>query len=171
MVIETWIDVEARTGGYKNTDNRPDWDGRIYWADLAQGRAYRYEPARGTVTVSKLPPEDFFPDGIASILALIQHIIDEGSKFDGVTFTYLVEEQNGVDVQVLDIVKVENNWTTRSRMTIDPETHLPMVGEKRMTDPQGAIVSESRTTFDYPEKGPASMYELGVPESTPIIQE
>ncbi|MCK4628998.1 MAG: hypothetical protein KAT56_08335, partial [Sedimentisphaerales bacterium] len=55
------------------------------------------------------------------------------------------------------------------RLYIEPESKLLYAIESKATDANGNTVIDGEMTFDYPQTGPADIYDLGVPRDTRII--
>ncbi|MBN1973298.1 MAG: hypothetical protein JW787_06645 [Sedimentisphaerales bacterium] len=54
-------------------------------------------------------------------------------------------------------------------MIIDTEKELPVFLNQKVLDTDGQVLTEINGYFDYPDKGPSSIYDLGVPQDAKVI--
>ena len=54
-------------------------------------------------------------------------------------------------------------------MIIDTEKELPVFLNQKVLDTNGQILTEVKGYFDYPDKGPSNIYDLGVPQDAKVI--
>lgn len=54
-------------------------------------------------------------------------------------------------------------------MIIDTEKELPVFLNQKVLDTDGQVLTEINGYFDYPDKGPSNIYDLGVPQDAKVI--
>ena len=58
---------------------------------------------------------------------------------------------------------------TEISMIIDTEKELPVFLNQKVLDTNGQVLTEINGYFDYPDKGPSNIYDLGVPQDAKVI--
>jgi hypothetical protein len=85
-----------------------------------------------------------------------------------------VAEYEGMNVEIYEVrvprrTPQGGSGTERWRFIADSESHLPVTFELQAYDPNGDLIVTGEMTFDYPDEGPADIYEMGAPRSAKLI--
>ena len=85
-------------------------------------------------------------------------VVREAGKYKGkdVTIFKISGSQGGMDMQV--------------EMTVDAEKHIVLYVNQKAFDKDAKVTIEANAYFDYPEKGPESIYDVGVPTSAKTVR-
>jgi hypothetical protein len=168
-------------------------DGAIAFVDFGQNRQFHYDPHAETLTISEIVSDEvigakfegpFFEryDSAFAFLAEAAELIQaEGGKFRQSRGEYegakvLIWELShkapgyfSLDAEgnIVEVPREEYGDET-IRVFIDAEQHLPLAIQTKWVK-KGELIHEKRTNFQYPDKGPKDIYDLGLPESVRIM--
>ena len=152
---EAWLSFESKINIKKNEN------GRITYTNYHENKRYMYDPAKQTIYVYDVSGENFAL-GTAGPLQLFDELLqmerDKGAKI------------TRRKVEIWEAVTSKGNMTVEGKVFIDIEKGLPMAMQVKVTR-NGNILQDSDIRFEYPDKGPEDIYELGVPESAEIVDE
>jgi len=161
-VTEQWIGFETKIHALK-------WvNGTITFSNIKEHKKYEYDPENNSITID-YAYEDDFPSSPVSFLEDAIKMLEE----QGVEIITKETEYNGQIVQLQEISPPEtpNKWGESYilRLYIQPDTKLLLAGQVKGTDSNGNTIMDGEITFDYPQTGPADIYDLGVPRDAKII--
>ena len=165
VATEQWISFESKVFAYKLSD------GHIGYHDYSKQKLWEYEPQSRTISISY--PEhkgDNIFTKLKSIGSFLGIAIEELTKMGGKVIersgTY-----NGNTVRIYEVTFSEHPASKKFNMKffVDPDSQLLIAEKVKATDEKGNILMEVEGKLDYPETGPTSIYDLGVPSSAKII--
>jgi hypothetical protein len=152
---EAWLSFESKINIKKNENDR------ITYTNYHENKRYMYDPAKQTIYVYDVSGENFAL-GTAGPLQLFDELLqmerDKGAKI------------TRRKVEIWEAVTSKGNMTVEGKVFIDIEKGLPMAMQVKVTR-NGKILQDSDVRFEYPDKGPEDIYELGVPKSAEIVDE
>ncbi len=168
---EIWFSPEHQTAGCRFMNS-------VQFVDFAQGERLRYEPGENIVyreTVADHDQAEF--DHLNTLLRLVG---EENKELklpqSGIEF---------IDRSQRNVRDGDRLWTEFTFQCRDPQRTPPEFTTTLRVDPGSRLPVEMRTTekfansdkgverifkFDYPEHGPADIYDLGVARSTKVIE-
>ena len=161
---EQWIGFESKVHAAK-------WaNGKLSYWDIKNHRRYEYDPGKGNITVDYTQENDF-PLNLSSPTTLLESmhkmLIEQGAEIATSTAEY-----NGQTVQLQKISLSLEGQTSHSqslKLYIQPKTKYLLAAHVTVKDKDGNVVMGGEVSFSYPQKGPADIYALGVPQDTPIV--
>jgi len=151
---EAWLSFESKINIKKNEN------GRITYTNYHENKRYVYDPAKQTIYVYDVSGENF-AFGTAGPLQLFEELLQMERDDKGAKITRRKAE-------IWEAVTSEGNMTVEGRVFIDIEKGLPMVMQVKVTS-NGKIIQDSDVRFEYPQKGPEDIYELGAPKSAVVV--
>ena len=155
-ISEAWSSFESKINIKK------DENGRITYTNYHKNKRYVYDPAKQTIYVYDVSGENF-AFGTAGPLQLFEELLqmerDKGAK--------ITRRKDG-KAEIWEAVTSEGNMTVEGRVFIDIEKGLPMVMQVKATR-NGKIIQDLDVRFEYPQKGPEDIYELGAPKSAVVV--
>jgi hypothetical protein len=158
---EQWFGFEAKVFASKMAD------GKISYWNINEGRRYEYDPNSRLVSETLTNPDDF-PLDMLSPLTLLESmnkmLTEQGAEIVSKTGKY-----NGQIVQIQDLSLEINNQSQKLSLYIDPVAKLLIKADIKVIDADGNILINGEAVYDYPQKGPANIYELGVPREDKIL--
>ena len=183
-----WMHAAVR--GYQNTDGRTTqhWynfasqktyvvmdDGSVLGWDYGAGREqFVYSPRVKTVLVSELASVS--PFGAESTYNLIDAFAVFAAK-DDVEMTTWTAEQEGKSVRAYEIETTAAGLNLSGRpaarvkiaMMADPATKRVIAASVEYRGQDGSTLGREEWAIDYPQSGPAGMFDLGVPATARVI--
>ena len=142
-------------------------DGEIRYQDDLKQILQKYSPDANTITISRGKPDDLTGMG-RSALDFPKNVIklfeDAGEKVVRDTGKY-----KGKDVNIFKMSGFMGGMDMKIEMTVDAEKYVLLFLNQKATDKNGSTM-EANGYFDYPETGPSTIYEVGVPTSAKIIR-
>lgn len=142
-----------------------DVEGNISLLNFSEHKSYTYDLEDRTITIDYLY-EDDFPAHLSSALSLVESM-QELSERPGIQVVATEGEYEGEKVQVQEIST--EGMGAVARLYIQLDSKLLLAIEVNVTDPNGNETVAGGMTFDYPQTGPANIYDLGVPPDARII--
>lgn len=129
-----------------------------------------YRPRLKTIELSELPKAGLY--GADSAYSLVQAFAVFASK-DDVALEESTTQQDGRAVRTYAIEKVDPGCTVDGkavagfRMTVfaDPKTRRVVAAGVEYRGPAGAMLAREEWVMSYPQSGPASVYDVGVPRA------
>jgi len=162
--VELWIGFETKINATK------DFDGKVIFWNANEHRKYEYDPQSHSITI-EYASEDNVPFHLSSPVLFLESM-QNTFKEQGAEFTTKSGEYMGQKAQIQEISgsfvgQIKQNYVLR--LYIDPESKLLFSAQIKSTDPNGNTIVYGETIFDYPQMGPADIYNLGVPRDAQII--
>ncbi len=178
--IHTKIEVATRIGELEPGGALESWvgfdpavvavrwqDGRVWFDDVAENTRYEYDPNRGTIQVSPRPRTALDGALSKSPLAYFRQALDL-MKAKGATITQRKSQRGGQSVEVIE-ARVDGK-EGRVVLVCEPRTQLPVTMEAWGPPEEDAeFLLIYRFFFDYPDVGPVSIHDLGVPRSAKVL--
>jgi hypothetical protein len=159
---ELWYSFKAKIQANKKED------GIARFYDYSNNKAYVYTPAKEEITISHLP-DMTFSLGAESPWEFVEKAM-KAVNDNTTKITQRSEQYDGKRVDVFTIEKEKmNNINEEWQFVVDNRSRLLLAIKAKGFDPNGNIDRAGEFIFDYPEKGPNSIYELGVPVSAKVI--
>ena len=143
-------------------------DGKLTLYDYSKQVTYAYDPSTEQVTISSLGKRKFAV-GAGSPWELLEKTVEELSKNEGAQVTRKSDEYNGRNVEVHKVRVPRKVGIEEWLFIADSSTHLIMAVKLKGYDPDGNVMVNGELIFDYPDDGPADIYELGAPRSAAVI--
>ncbi|MHC4646340.1 MAG: LolA family protein [Planctomycetota bacterium] len=161
---ETWFGFEAKMAAAK-------WaDGKVTFYDGKAERKYEYEPQDNSLAID-YAREEVFPAYLSSPIAAIEGM-HKALKELGAEITTRSGKYKGRQVQIQEIVlspQEQHQPTQAVTLYIRRDSKLLLAAHARVTDANGRTITDGEITFSYPQTGPASIYDMGVPRDAKII--
>ncbi len=162
--VEVWIGFQSRIAAAK-------WaSGKASFGDMKAHSQCMYEPDDNSLTIDYLYENDFPPD-LYSLVTAIEGMHD-ALKEQGARITIKSGKRAGQPVQIQEIVlspQEQHRPTQAVTLYIRPDSKLLLAAHARVTDANGRTITEGEITFSYPQAGPSSIYDLGVPRDANVI--
>ncbi len=159
---EQWVSFESKVWIGKN------YDGTVVYFDYEKHSNYTYDPNSNTVTISYLH-QDKPSLELSSPWSVLEKILEALTE-QGAEITQKQGEYRGKTVQIQEVsLTTVNNEDQKLHLFVDPRSHLLLAGKVKATDADGNVVMDGDIKFEYPEKGPRDIYDLGVPRSATIV--
>jgi hypothetical protein len=127
-----------------------------------------YEPNANTLTVSRGTPEALAGMGRSALdfpRSIIKFFEDSGEK--------VIQEKgkyNGRDVNLYKMSGFLGGMDMKIEMTVDAQKNILLFLNQKAFDKAGKLTIEANGYFDYPETGPESIYDVGVPMSAKTVR-
>jgi hypothetical protein len=150
------------------------------WDNGPAQRQLTYNPRVRTLIIDNLPSRGF--DGSGSVFTMLDTIV-ERQRQDGAAVVRHDEVLQGRKVRVYRVETARTDGATSfgrngvemtvSRVAetfmVDPKTSLMLAGRIEYLGPAGEVIADETLDIDYPQTGPASVYDLGVPAEARVI--
>ena len=160
--FEVWVNYETKVAAFKTEPGRSQ-----FW-DILSRKKYEFDPDSNTITVEYVDEKDF-PSHMSSPGAAIESMY-KGLTSQGAAITTTSGKRDGQAVQIQKIIlSSEGNPTQALTLYIQPYSKLILASQIKVTDPTGKTVAHAEMTYSYPQSGPGSIYDLGVPRDAEII--
>jgi len=167
-VGEQWFGFETKIHAQKGSDGQA-----MFW-NLKEHKKYEYDLKNHSITIDYIY-EDDFPLNMSSPVLLLESM-HKMLKEQGAEIITKRGVYNGQDVQIQEIslsVTLQGKEHGKEhhilQLYIEPETRLLLSAQVKGTDANGKTIMDGEITFDYPQTGPADIYDLGVPRDALII--
>ena len=159
--LEAWFSYEFSIKVSKHAN------GEIRHEDFRKRILQVYDPDANTVTVSHMGPDEHAGMGGSAMdfpKLAVKLFEDAGEKVISQTGKY-----KGKDVEIYKMSGFLGGMDMQIEMTVDAEKNLLLfLNQKAKKAGKPAI--EANGYFDYPEKGPESIYDVGVPTSAKTVR-
>jgi hypothetical protein len=160
--LEAWFCFEQRIIVTKRTN------GEVRCQDDLKQIVQVYDPDANTVTVSHSTP-----DGLAGIgrspldfpKLVIKMFKDAGEKVVQDTGRY-----KGKDAKIFNMSGAFGGMDMKIEMSVDAKKNILLFLNQKAFDKAGKLTIEANAYFDYPETGPESIYDIGVPTSAKTVR-
>lgn len=158
--VEAWFGFERRIVAQKHSD------GRISYEDELNQIGQDYNPDANTITVSHGSRDSL--SGMRSVLDypkfLMKMVEDAGLKVIQETGKY-----KGKDVKIFKMSGFMGGMDMKVEMTVGAERNVLLFINQKAFDKAGKVTIEANAHYDYPETGPESIYDVGVPRSAKVV--
>jgi hypothetical protein len=149
-------------------------NGKLTLDDYGRQVSYAYDPCTEQITVYSLR-ERKFALGAESPWEWLEKFVEVLSEHEGTQVTRKNDEYDGRDVEIYTVRVPKGHKGSKGVeeyiFVVDSDTHLMMTLKRRGYKPDGNVIEAGEMTFDYPDDGPADIYELGAPGSAAVIDE
>lgn len=165
VVAEQWFCFERKYWIAKTAD------GTITSYNYAKRAQYKYDPSSKTVTINYLMSQNipyFISSPQAVLESLFEQVTEQATK-PGTEITYEAGQYKGRKVEIHKLAFSANELNHRSQLFVDIQRNLLVRMLGSSTDSDGKVIIRSELEFEYPEKGPSNIYDLGVPESATVM--
>ena len=124
-----------------------------------------FDPDANTVTVSRMPPDMRY-----SFWAMPKAMIGHFEATHGENVTPESGKHQGKDVQIYRRGIASALINIRIEMFAEPDQNIPLFLNVKTYHPRtGQMTQDASSYFDYPDRGPESMYDVGVPNSAKTV--
>jgi hypothetical protein len=126
-----------------------------------------YDPATDTITISYVTPLQWNKIGGSALdfpKAVMKMFEDAGEKVARETGKY-----KGKDTLIFKMSAFLGGMDMNVEMTVDAKMHIVLFINQKAFDKAGKLIMESNAHFDYPETGPETIYDVGVPKSAKTV--
>jgi hypothetical protein len=158
--MEVWFCFERRIMAQKFSD------GRISYQDDLKPTVQVYNPDANEISVSHGSPLQWSKLG-NSALDLPKTILSLFEKAD----EKVVQETGqykGKEAKIFKMSGVLGGMNMHLEMVVDAKKNVVLYLHQKVFDQAGKLMMEANGYFDYPQEGPTSIYDLGVPSSVKI---
>jgi formylglycine-generating enzyme required for sulfatase activity len=150
-------------------------DGTVRYRDASQDTLSVYNPSQGTVTITSLsdryavPRRTPLPTSAAETVTAMLDTLQE--ETDKATLSITEQHMEGREVQIIrGQYQLDEDATTEDMtIVIDAQSKLPISIDATVTKDDATVLAQIHAVFDYPEDGPATIYDVGVPEDVTVI--
>ena len=160
--VEAWVCFERRIMASK-------WaDGEIRFHDDLKQVAQVYVPDSNTVTISRGTADAFAAMGGSALE--FPRLVMERFEQAGKSVVREAGKYKGKDATIFKISGFQGGMDMKVEMTVEAERNVVLFVNQKAYDKTGKLVIEGNGYFDYPEKGPESIYDVGVPRSAKTVR-
>ena len=160
--VEAWVCFERRIMASK-------WaDGEIRFHDDLKQVAQVYVPDSNTVTISRGTADAFAAMGGSALN--FTRLVMERFEQAGKSVVREAGKYKGKDATIFKISGFQGGMDMKVEMTVEAERNVVLFVNQKAYDKAGKLVIEGNGYFDYPEKGPESIYDVGVPRSAKTVR-
>ena len=144
--------------------------GRVTYKDYSRQEIYNYNPdskriVLSALSINKLPveansPWSWLERHIQRMMPFGGNVIRKTGKYDG------------KEVEVFEVISAPKPGMAdvRGKIFVDKVTSLPVAEERTYINPEiGKPQRVEKGTFEYPQRGPADIYDLGLSRDIPIM--
>ena len=150
-------------------------DGTIRYRDEAQNTMYLYDPRNNAIIITSL--SDKFaakrdiplPESPMEAIERLMETLRQNGEVE------LSVEQSKMNGQAVEIIHARSKTPDKSPISqnmtiiINSESKLPIHLETAVTQESGEHLGSARVDFDYPDKGPKDIYEVGAPKDAVMV--
>jgi hypothetical protein len=161
-VVEIWVGFESKIHAMKYGR------GNVNFIDVKGSKLSHYDSENNTITVTRMDSYPFDLTSPATLLAGTFKMLEE----QGARITARMGSYEGRRVQVQDVVQSNvdgNGGTYTMTLYIDPDSKRLYGIDMKETDATGSVFKAQSATHDYPQSGPQTIYDLGVPRDARIV--
>ena len=159
--LEAWFSFERRVMVSKRTN------GETRYQDDLKQTVELYDPGTDTITVTRGTPHALAGMG-GSVLDLPKIVMkqfeDAGEKVIRQTGKYKGKEAN-----IFKMSAFLGGKDMKVEMVVDPNMNVVLYINQKAFDEAGRLEIEANAYFDYPQTGPDTIYDVGVPSTAKII--
>lgn len=155
---EDWVNRDSQVCITKNPD------GVVRFIDYRKGKKYEYDPEANVVTIS------WTLQGFSELpLRWEQYLKLFAERKPDAEISHRQDQVEGKKVWTYKVIWARKGFRNESEVTVDAKTDLPLFAQLKTTSLDGTVVMETKTVFEYPQEGPATIYDVGVPRSAEIF--
>ena len=178
-----WMKI-VNKGGDENAppgDSQIDWysfaskvhiaraGGIVEYEDFKTGKRLWWNPAGPHITEDPIDQTKEFAHGASGPFEMMDKTLLHAARGSNVTKKLGTYQGRKVEVWTAsNDVKGRPGYTRTLTVYIDLEQKLPIAATYDHNRPDGSVRRESDIDFEYPETGPAGIYEAGAPRSAQI---
>jgi len=143
-------------------------NGEAIHHDFLKMIVHEYDPDANTVTVSSgpLPGGNMLGNSAMDFPKMILKLFEDANDNAIQETTGKYKEK---DAKIFKMSTFLGGMDMKVEMFVDAEKDILLFLNQKAFDKTGKLVMEATGHFDYPEKGPESIYDVGVPKSAKII--
>jgi len=143
-------------------------NGEAIHHDFLKMIVHEYDPDVNTVTVSSgpLPGGSMLGNSAMDFPKMILKLFEDANDNAIQKTTVKYKEK---DAKIFKMSAFLGGMDMKIEMTVDAEKNILLFLNQKAFDKAGKVKIEANGYFDYPEKGPESIYDVGVPKSAKII--
>ena len=143
-------------------------NGEAIHHDFLKMIVHEYDPDANTVTVSSGPLLDgsMLGNSAMDFPKMILKLFEDANDNAIQKTTGKYKEK---DAKIFKISTFLGGMDMKVEMFVDAEKNILLFLNQKAFDKTGKLAIEATGHFDYPEKGPESIYDVGVPKSAKII--
>ena len=156
--LEGWISFESKINATRHSS------GEITYCH--KDMLHKYDPESNTITISYVPNDEL--EKMGSVWDYWDTMIKQFSEADA----EIGQEKStyeGKETRVFKISSSAFGTPMEIKLTVDAKKNLPILVNQKVFAANGKVTTEAKGCFDYPENGPADIYDLGVPRSATVI--
>lgn len=160
--LEAWFSFERRIMVTKRAD------GEVRYQDDLKQTVEVYNPDANTVTVSRATPDALAGMGRSALdfpKLIMKMFEDAGEKVVREAGKY-----KGKDAKIFRMSAFLGGMDMKVEMTVDDQKNILLFINQKAFDKSGKLTMEANGYFDYPEEGPESIYDVGVPVSAKTVR-
>jgi acetolactate synthase regulatory subunit len=161
--LEAWLCIERQLSAVK------DSNGKVIFQDELEHIFQAYDPNTETITILRDKGLNWNKNlsSVGDIPgAMIKAYEEAGEKVVRETGKY-----KGKDVLIFRMSAFLGGEDMWIEMTVDAERQVVVFINQKAFDEDGKMTEEVNAHVDYPETGPESIYDVGVPKSTKIVRD
>ena len=159
--LESWISFDSKISASVMSS------GEITFIDYSKQVLEKYDPETNTVTKSHCSPDDLLVTA-GSPLKFWEGMVKQLEEMEA-EVTVEVSMLKNTEKHVYRVESSPFGGPMEVNLTVDTRLSLPVLVSQKIFTPEGKLTMEASASFDYPEKGPESIYDVGVPKSAKII--
>ncbi|UCD51906.1 MAG: hypothetical protein JSW27_04570 [Phycisphaerales bacterium] len=152
-------------------------DGSILHADYGAGqKKFLYSPQVKAMVITELPDHGLY--GAQSAHTLVDAFAVFAAQ-DDVTTSEWTDQYEGKSVRVFELdrsnpgLRLDDKTVSllKIRLMADPETKRVVAAHVEKQGRRGALLAREEWVISYPQSGPASVHDLGVPAAVKVIDQ
>jgi len=160
--MECWACFESKFVINKRSN------GEVIHHDFLKMIVHEYDPDANTVTVSSGPLLDGSMLG-NSAMDFPKMILKGFEDANDNAIQKTTGKYKEKDAKIFKMSAFLGGMDMKVEMFVDAEKNILLFLNQKAFDKTGKLAIEATVHFDYPEKGPESIYDVGVPKSAKII--
>lgn len=157
--LEAWISFESQVHVSRKSS------GQIIYNDIGNHLSQLYDPRSETITMSHISGDEGM-DQAGSVWGFWEMMTKQFIEADAEVSQEIYE---GKEIKVYKISSSPFGTPMEIKITVDAQRNLPVLLNQKAYGPNGDLTIEANAYFDYPEDGPADIYEMGVPRSAKVV--
>ena len=160
--FEVWVSFESQIAATKRSSGEAAYrNGRTHLAHV-------YDPDEHSITVSYFSDADDISKGATSVWNFWESWLKQVAE-SSTAFTEETGQYNRRKAKIYKVNASKDERAYEGMIIVDIERNLPVFGNQKSFDSNGNLIKEKDLYFEYPENGPASIYDVGVPKSAKVI--
>jgi len=157
--FEVWISFALQVVASKQSS------GEVSYADGQKHVEYKYDPREKVIKISYLSED--VTKGSASVSNFWETWLKQVAEFSTESTTE-IGQYNGKKARIYKFKASKNEMSYESMITVDISRNLPVFGHQKSFDSNGNLIKAKDLYFEYPEEGPSSIYDLGIPRDAKV---